>query len=165
MELTEQSLSKLISRLHPAVVKVVKDIVYRQDVAEDLAMITWETMYKNKDRFADENKIKAFMFISAKNLAITWLKGERIRKNLLAWNLRTEHNIDIGDEILRSDIFGKCLRLISKKFNSRYVSIFLKTMHGESNTQIAKELGTTGSNVTSARNRMMNFLRQEIGAE
>ena len=162
MELTNKSLSKLFNKIHPAIVKAAKDIIKRQDIAEDIAMITWETMIELKDRFENEEKIKAFMFIAAKNLAIQWKKGERLRENLIIWNLDTPHTIEIGNDLMRSDLISRCLKLISQKFNSRYFSIFIKTMHGETNTQIAEELKMSGSTVTSARSIMALYLRIKL---
>ncbi len=162
MELTNKSLSKLFNKIHPAIVKAAKDIIKRQDIAEDIAMITWETMIELKDRFENEEKIKAFMFIAAKNLAIQWKKGERLRENLIIWNLDTPHTIEIGNDLMRSDLISRCLKLISQKFNSRYFNIFIKTMHGETNTQIAEELKMSGSTVTSARSIMALYLRIKL---
>lgn len=162
MELTPKSLSKLFNRLHPAIVTTAKAIIKRQDIAEDIAMITWETMFERKDRFENEEKIKAFMFIAAKNLAIQWRKGERLREDLIIHNLDTCNTTEIGNDIIKSDLISRCMKLVSQKFNSRYFSIFIKTMHGETNTQIAKELNMSASTVTSARSIMSLYLRIKL---
>jgi RNA polymerase sigma-70 factor (ECF subfamily) len=161
--LTEPILKDLILSLHTSVIRVVQAIVTQHDVAEDIAMITWQLIWERKEYFETKDKVKAFLYIAAKNLAYTYLKGERIRRSLESKNLKQPDQVnEFGDYFDRKDIFNRSVVAITKRYNSKYAYIFIETIKGKSNTEIAKELEVNGSTITSVRSIIMKFLKHEI---
>jgi RNA polymerase sigma factor (sigma-70 family) len=160
MQITEPVLKSLIHSLHPAVINTVKGIVKREDIAEDIAMITWQTLWERRACFRTVEELRGFLFVAAKNMAFTYLKGEKIRANIIRDNVEFNEHTASALMSIENDMFiNDAFKALVKRFHYKYACIFLKTIEGKSNTQISVELNIPASTVTTIRSRIITYLR------
>jgi RNA polymerase sigma-70 factor (ECF subfamily) len=137
--------------------------VIKHDVAEDIAMITWQTIWERKDSFKSDDNVKAFLYIAAKNLAYTYLKGQKVRHNIESLIPFDETTASDLISIENKEFINAAITAIKERFNEKYVYIFKCTMLGFTNKEIGRQLGINGSTVTSVRSIIMKFLATKFG--
>lgn len=163
MVITELILNNLIHTLHNSLVSSIKGIVKRDDVSEDIAMISWQMIWERQKDFGTIEQLRAFLFISAKNMALTHLKGEKIRRQLEKENISfEEQSFDELRKIENKEFVQAARQWIRNKFPSHYLDIFDMTMKGFSASRIAIEINKSPSTITSTRSIIIKYIIRNL---
>lgn len=162
MTIPEPVLSDLILSLHHKLIFSVVAVVKQLETAEDIAMISWQITWERREDFQTIEQFRAFLFIAAKNLAITHVKGQKIRRSI-------EQRIEITDidnsterKIDTTHTIDAFRYAIYARFGNKYSTVLNDQLADIPAIETANKLNVTASTVTSMRNIIKNFLRHRM---
>ena len=163
MPLSEQVFSKLYSQyygtLYSFLVNIVHDATMAEDIVQDVFLKFWLSM----DKFQIDN-YKAYLFIMARNKAITHIRREQQQRSINKLLQRSHVNgCNFTEEIVRQKetevLLQKAILHLSPQRRKVYV---LGQMEGLSRGQISKLLGISPCTVKELMRVSMQQIREYI---
>lgn len=153
----------IFERLFPAMcllgTRILKDEGKGKDMAQEAFVKLWQN---NKEEFADENALRAYLYVLVKNACISALRKE---KNIT--NTSIELGLPIADEaflneILREETY-RLLRDVINDLSPQATLVVKLSLKGHPNAVIAEELGITLNTVKTVKKRAYKYMRKRLG--
>lgn len=153
---------------YPSIRYFAASIVSSREEGEDIAMESFRKLWQIRHNFQTLVNIKAFLFITARNACLNYLKSaqrQRTSRNVLQEEDDNDHSV-YEPAIDRMLIEAETLQIIYnevKKLPKKCRQIFeLTYFEGKSNREIAKQLNISTSTITSQRSRALQLLRENL---
>lgn len=141
------------------------NIVSNKEEGEDIAMETFRKFWVLRANFKTLNNIKAFLYITARNSCLNYLKSahnQRTGRNPMPNDDTTGYEQGIENMMIESETIKLIYKEV-KKLPKKCRQIFEMTyFDGFSNREIAKMLGISTSTITSQRSRAMLLLKENL---
>lgn len=135
--------------------------------AEDITVESFVKLWQRLDQFEHERSIISFLYATARNASIDWLRAEKRqichREELLYLLQQEEHNnpqVSVKAEVLRQ---LQCE--IEKLPSKRKKVLLLSYMEGKTNEEIAVLLDINKQSVRNHKSRAVQFLRLAIAGK
>jgi RNA polymerase sigma-70 factor (family 1) len=164
-KLTLEEYNKLFIAFYPTLCyfayKYTKNIEVAKDIAQEIFIKVWE----NKIQFESADKVKAFLYIAAKNKSLDYVKSGQ--------NKFTERievfidNIESEPHFLREVMITETTRLVENAINSlpkKCAQIIKLSLKECSNEQIAKELSLSINTIKTQKRIAYQKLRSILSA-
>jgi RNA polymerase sigma factor (sigma-70 family) len=168
----EAQFSILFKTYHLPILYFVKKMLAPEDdvIAEDIATETFVKAWKDAAKFVSEENIRAFLYLVAKNGALTHLQGKK-RKELSHREiiyLTSEAQEDrqpatrLDDmEMINADIIGYLRKELQKSL-SKQDHVLLRYVEGLKTKEIADELKITEKSVLNMKLSAAKNMREKI---
>ncbi len=141
--------------------RILKDEAKGKDIAQEAFVKLWE---KDQKEFADENSLKAYLYVLVKNACISYIRSE---KNIQKTSLEEGESIadeDYLGEVLREETYVLLYDAI-KELSPQAEQVVLLALKGLKNQEIAGELNITLNSVKTVKKRAYKAMRESLGSQ
>jgi RNA polymerase sigma factor (sigma-70 family) len=155
-----ETFEALYRRTLPRVYGYVASLLRDRSAAEDVTALAYERAYRKRRSFrAGRGSRDAWLFGIARNAALDELRRRKRRADLETEpaDLATPPVDELADQTLRRQAVRAALAQLEPREREL---VALKYMAGLSNTEIAKVIGVSESNVGTRLHRTVNKLRE-----
>lgn len=139
----------------PALVLFAGKYVENADMATDIAQECFIRLWCSDISFTSVEKLKGFLYTSARNMALNQLKHRGI-ENFYAQNSKKETEAFFRDQVIEEETYRLVHNAINR-LSAQSRKIILLSLQGLSNTEIAEKLGIS---VNSVRKLKYNAYRK-----
>ena len=153
----------IFERLFPSMCMLASRILNSdgkgKDVAQEAFVKLWE---KDKEDFADENSLKAYLYVLVRNACISQLRKE---KKLSRTTLDEAYILvekEFLNEVLREETYNLLHEAI-KELSPQSQQVVNLTLKGYRNQDIADELNISINTVKTVKKRAYKALREKLG--
>lgn len=168
----DRALAKLYDLFHAQLYYFSLHIVDNTAEAEEIAADSFVKLWKIRDRFFSIEKIKAFLFVSARNACCDLLKDKKrltLKNDQLAYFLsQTESSflaaIESGPGLheIKAEVVRQILNE-AENLPEQCKKIFtLSFIHGLKNAEIAEKMGLTLQTVKNQKTRALKLLKTAV---
>jgi RNA polymerase sigma-70 factor (family 1) len=159
-----KAFEKLFKHFHPSLLFFASRLVRNSDIAEEIVDEALYKIWENKGHFESYDRIKAFLYITVKNLSLDELSKQNrrlTREEKYADGQSTI--IDSVDEAIIQAEFYRHVRNAICKLPGQCRIIMLKLFEeGKSPKEIAAELNISISTVNNQKARGLQLLRSKL---
>ena len=175
---SEAAFRTLVRRDQTPVFKLIRRMVRRDDVAEELTQDTFVKMLDGLDTYRHESRFSAWLFAIATHVALNHLSATRREYAALE---RAPQAITPGrivgmgnplvtrdsttDKVRQREIARALDRALDRLPDRQRVCFVLHVRHGRSYQEIAEDLGVPKGTVGSCIHRARSMLRDDLGPE
>lgn len=154
-----RALKIFFESFYPSVCVYTIKFIKQQDVAEDIVQEAFLKFWKSKGKFNNIKSAKAFIYTSAKNACINYLKQKKFRDNINK-NELAENNISY--ELIVEEETYRILYEAIKSLPPRMQEIITISLHGNKNNEIAEQLGISVNTVKTLKKNAYKELRAKL---
>lgn len=141
--------------------RILKDESKGKDIAQEAFVKLWE---KDQKEFADENALKAYLYVLVKNACISHIRSEKkIQKTSLEEGESVEDDGYL-EAVLREETYVLLHEAI-KKLSPQAEQVVLLALKGMKNQEIAGELNITLNSVKTVKKRAYKAMRESLGSQ
>lgn len=144
----------------------VKNLIDDRLTAEEIASDTFVKLYRLHDRFSTYNNIQAFLFITARNASLDFLKyRQRQRQHQVELENYEEETIDLplfAETNIEADVLQFIYSEIEKlpRQSKRIFKLFY--LENKSVREIAETMGISQQTVSNAKHTALKLLRMKV---
>ena len=133
--------------------------------SEDIVQELFSTIWEKKVTFQSLHALKAYLYNSARNASLDYLKHKDVENNYLQKSIEN-HPIynpgeDNDDDFFGEEIYRQLIQTI-QQLPERCKVVFLLHMEGKKNEEIAQALHVSLETVKTQKKRAMSFLRKKL---
>ncbi len=131
-------------------------------IARDIAQDTFIRLYERRNDFDVPEKAKSFVYITARNLCLDYLKHQKVRQEYTQQEQVEEKITDSLHEIT----YQETLRLLYKAIDQlppQTQKIIILGLNGKNNEEIARELRISVNSVKTLKKSAYKTLRKILG--
>lgn len=129
-----------------------------EDLVEDLFMKLW----KRKTAFVSKEHAKAFLYRSAHNLCLDFLKAPKHARSQPLTNEDVEEAENYLHKMIETEVYAEIYRAVEALPEQCSKVISLAFIEGLTNGQIALELGIAEKSVRNYKMRGLKLLREKL---
>jgi RNA polymerase sigma-70 factor (ECF subfamily) len=149
----------LFESFYPSVCVYVIKFIKNRNVAEDIAQDAFVQYWKIRDSFSNIQQIQAFIYITAKNASINYLKQKKTRESILSSKLTDE---EISYELLIEEESYRQLYAAIDLLPERSREVITLCLKGHKNSEIAEILGVSLNTIKSLKKYAYAELRSKL---
>jgi RNA polymerase sigma-70 factor (family 1) len=143
-----------------------KNIIGEQLIAEEITSDTFVKLYRLREHFSTFNNIQAFLFITARNACLDYLKHrQRQRQNLHELLNYQQQEIDwplVAEASIEADVLQYIYGEIEKLPNRCKLIFKLFYLEGCSIRDIADLMNISAQTVSNQKNTALKILRMKV---
>jgi len=161
----EHAFEWLYRKYHPLLVVFALKYVDNYEDGQDIANEVFIKLHKHRERFEDEAHIRAFLYVSVRNLSLNYLKMKKRHgaRGLEYLELLPDDTLLKYDYMIRAEIVEKVHEAIDN-LPDECKRIFKMLIYDELKpAEIAMALNITVNNIYVQKNRALSILRIKIG--
>lgn len=161
-----EAFSILFNKFYPHICFFAQNLVENKQVAEEIAEDVFVKLWQRHSKFDKLERIKAFLYIAAKNSCINHLESQKYKKKQLQdfKYLITEREDEVSTAIIREEVLRK-IAVAMDQLPDPYRRIMTMTYQGLKNKEIAKQLNITETAVSTQKARGLNLLRKQLSSK
>lgn len=144
---------------YPSVCVFVIKFIKNRNVAEDIAQDAFLQYWKIRNNFDSIQQIQAFIYTSAKNASINYLKQKKTRENILNSRLT---DLEISYELLIEEESYRQLYTAIDQLPDRSREVISLCLKGHKNPEIAELLGVSLNTIKSLKKYAYAELRSKL---
>ncbi|HET6253311.1 MAG TPA: sigma-70 family RNA polymerase sigma factor [Puia sp.] len=157
----EAAFENLYHRFSEQLYLSIRRIVSRQDVAEDIVVSAFEKLYKNRQSINEAGHIVGFLFLTARNEAISHLRHQTSRRRAShGWPVDAEYLDPREGELEWEQTMATIRHNIGLMSPEKRAILHLRYDQGLNFHEIAKRLNVKERRVQDQHRRAIHFLRQ-----
>ena len=144
----------------PSLFHFTRNLVVDYQVAEDIVSETFVKLWSLRENFYDIQKIKAFLFITARNAGLDFLRKRNFQKEVLNnFQLEVVEEVQLSLGEVKSELMDSILRNL-ESLTERQQAIFqLRYVEDLTPGEIAKRLGLRKKTVNNHLSRIVGALK------
>jgi RNA polymerase sigma-70 factor (ECF subfamily) len=157
-----KAFEKIFNKLYPVLCafsnKYLRDSLESEDVTQELFVLAWN----QREKFESIEQIKAFLYISAKNMCLNLIKHNNIKEKYKQTKF-TEIELEDSFEkkLIRTEVIAHIKSSIDKLPGQRK-KVILLGMNGLTNNEIAEELNISINTVKLHKKIAYESLKEEL---
>ncbi|MGN6567487.1 MAG: RNA polymerase sigma-70 factor [Flavipsychrobacter sp.] len=150
--------------LYPSLCFFAGHLVHGPDDAEDIIEDLFVKLWNKQLQFESEQHLKAYLYRSAKNACLDFLKGHERSgaRNTLFAEERGYSEDAYLNEIIRAEIIAEVYHAIEQLSPQCSKIITMSYVDGKSNQEIADELNLSVQTVKNQKGRGLALLKQRL---
>ena len=170
--ITERHLKELFERYFGQLVYYTKQFGVPPDEASDITISSFQRLWENRStqRFPEEKSIRSYLYINARNAAISYLRRHKTASHVLNdFRIIEDQLVPSAEEIRvlseRSAIRTAAVATVHEAIASlpdQYRRVIRGAMEGKSSVLLAREMEITESSVRGYKLKAIQSLRQLI---
>lgn len=160
--LDAQQLDALFKRYHRSLLYFAKSMVRDQETAEELVADSFVKLWRRRENFENDDKLKAFLYIATKNACLNHLNSAHARRAFDGEALDVLQSVDPDSyaQIVRAELMQQIYDEVMK-LPEKQREVFRLTFFEELDTdEIAERLGMTPTAIFANRSRATDTLRK-----
>ncbi|MBN9382785.1 MAG: sigma-70 family RNA polymerase sigma factor [Chitinophagaceae bacterium] len=159
----QEAFEKVYASFKQAIYYFVKEIVAHEQEADDITTETFTKLWKLRANFTSLNKIRSFLYVTARNASVDYLrKVDRDRLLLSQFLLHFQNDQEIINETNRPEVIAR-INEASRNLSPQCRQIIeLLFIEGLSIQQTADRLGTSALTVRVQKKKALDTLRRQI---
>lgn len=133
-------------------------------MAQDIAQDAFVRLYEYRKDFDVLEKARSFVYLTARNLAVDWLRGQKAVDRYIT--MHEEEPIDLP--CLHEITYQETLRLLRKAIHAlppQMREIILLTLDDKSNNEIAEALRVSVNTVKTQKKTAYRKLKEMLGKD
>jgi RNA polymerase sigma-70 factor (family 1) len=160
----EWAFSKIYRLYSRQLIYVTEKITGNKEAAEDIAAESFIKILKKRNPFESEPKLKSYLFTTAQNAALDWLRAE---KRHHASHAEIKHLMETSEEaiertLIRSHLLQTLYNEI-EQLSPQYRDIITKSfIQGQSLTEISEQMGLAYKTVQNLKAKALQQLRIKL---
>jgi RNA polymerase sigma-70 factor (ECF subfamily) len=160
----EAGYEMLFRRYYRPLCSYVARIVLSREVAEDLVGDVFFNFWQHKPYFKAVTSFRAYLFIAARNLAISYLRsGYGKRVSIDIYDHDPEDKKAVPDQLLQYHELALKIDRLIKEISPQSRKVFMMSrFEGKNNQVIARELDLSTKTVEGHITRVLNLLRKAL---
>jgi RNA polymerase sigma-70 factor (ECF subfamily) len=152
----------LFESFYPSVCVFVIKFIKNRNVAEDIAQDAFLQYWKIRNDFTSIQQIQAFIYITAKNASINYLKQKKTQENILSSKLTDQ---EVSYELLIEEESYRQLYEAINVLPERSREVINLCLEGKKNNEIAEILEISVNTVKSLKKYAYAELRAKLRHE
>ncbi|WP_443937788.1 RNA polymerase sigma factor [Pedobacter sp. MW01-1-1] len=161
---SNEGLAYFFELFHRPLCHFVNNILADSDEAEDIVADCFLKLWKKRNDFSEQQHIKAFLYIAAKNACLNYLQHLKVRSSsqeqLLLQLGSTEDTI--VNSIIKSEILQSIYREIEELPDKMKEIFKLIYFENESTDKIADKLGLSVQTVRNQKTKAIQLLKNSL---
>lgn len=137
-------------------------ITRNKEAAEEIVSDLFYKLWERREAVESVDKIKAFLFISARNACYDYIKSprNRIKKDCDLLDAMDNHEIDTLHRMIYSELVELIVMEVDKLPKQQAVVFRMSFLEGMTAEEICVKLGTSIGNVYFAKSKALSTLRR-----
>jgi len=152
-------LKKIFESFYPSVCVYIIKFIKSHSVAEDIAQDAFLQYWKIREGFSSIQQIQAFIYTTARNACINYLKQKRTRENILTSQVADQ---EVSYELLIEEESFRQLYEAIDKLPNRSREVISLCLEGHKNPEIAEMLGVSLNTIKSLKKYAYAELRAKL---
>ncbi|WP_353129205.1 RNA polymerase sigma factor [Parapedobacter pyrenivorans] len=163
--ISKHTFNIIFERYYRSICYFVFQLTKNEQQAEDIAAECFQKVWINRANFQEQPSIKAFLYKSAKNSALNYLKSLKVRSTAHDEILYlSEHTEDfILAKIMKAQLLAQIYDKVEEMPQKIKVVFNLIYQDGLSTREISEKLNTSEQNVRNAKTRALNLIKKSLG--
>ena len=155
----EETFKTIFYMYYTDILRFTWSIVKDEQQAEDITLITFQSLFNRCNKFSNIENIKAFLFISAKNSALNYLiaKERNLKRNNKYTELHSQETLIIESELL--DKIYSAIEQLPDECKRVFKMIYYDELPPN---EIAKLLNITVQTVYAQKHRAIKSLKLKL---
>ncbi len=152
-----ESLKTFFRSFYPSVCVFANKYVHDSDLSEDFAQEAFLSFWLSEYKFADIKALKGFIYTSARNLCLNYIKSKTIRDGINQTLMKSEsffHDLIVEEETYR--IIHQAIEQLPPQ-SQKIITLFI---NGYKNPEIADELNISINTVKSLKKSAYSKLKE-----
>lgn len=163
---SHEQLAAVFEKYYARLCVYAEKIVEESDAARDVVSQVFTRLVASGKEFVQLEYLEAFLLLSTRNESIDYLRHEkRLKRRHQAYSVLADYRADFAEYDLAKERALHKIMAALETLPSMSRSVMMMTMQGLDTRQIAAELDTTYTNVTSAKNYAIKLLRKQLSNE
>jgi len=159
----QETFEKVYAMYRQAIYRFVKAIVVHEQEAADITTETLTKLWNSRMNFKSLNKIRSFLYVTARHASIDYLRKEDRTKLLLSqFLLHFQNDQEIINETSYPEVIARINDALKHLSPQCHRIIELHFIEGLSIQQTADRLGTSVLNVRVQKKKALDTLRRQI---
>lgn len=135
-----------------------------QSEAEDIVQDLFVAVYEKQEKFLSYNSFRVFLYNSVRNTCLNLIKHRKVEEKYIHYSLEHADNGEDYDwELLEEELWRRLFKTIDE-LPPRCREVFLLSLDGKKNEEIAKELHITLLTVKTQKKKAVHYLREKLGS-
>lgn len=136
----------------------ISEINTRKDIVQDIFL----SLAENRIDFKSESHLKAYLYVAVKNRCLQYLRNHKTHREHGHAYLKELDNDDyFSDKVVEHEVINKLIDEINNLPDS-YRNVYLLSLEGKKNQEIACQLGITVETVKSYKKKGKKILIQRL---
>lgn len=133
------------------------------EIAEELVQDLFFKIWKNRDHWSPTVSVKSYLYTAARNLALDYLKHERVVETWKEETFQERPVLEAPDERLHHDQLRKAVQEAVENLPDRSRQVFkLSRRHGLTYQEISQVLDISVNTVETYMRRAFRSLREQL---
>lgn len=135
-----------------------------QSEAEDIVQDLFVAVYEKQEKFLSYNSFRMFLYNSVRNTCLNLIKHRKVEEKYIHYSLAHMEDGEGYDwELLEEELWRRLFKTIDE-LPPRCREVFLLSLDGKKNEEIAKELHITLLTVKTQKKKAVHYLREKLGS-
>lgn len=165
----KSAFNTIYNRYYNEILYFTYKLTASREEAEDITIETFTKLHKLRIRFTTENNIRAFLYITARNNSLNYLRNER-RHKIQHTDFSDTGDVEISDEVpdlpsqhaMLESLLLKEIYDAVEELPERCRDILQLYLQGLDSATIAKKMGIATDTVRSQKRRALDLLRDRF---
>lgn len=155
---------RLYDEFYPALVVYASTYVASDQVAEDIVQELFVTMWERQVTFISYPAFKSYLYTYIRNAAFNYLKHQDVEGRYADVLKKNAEEEELMDEVVDREEEYRLLFLAIDELPPRCREIFLLSLEGKKNKEIAEMLQVSVETIKTQKMRAMKYLKDHMGA-
>lgn len=160
----ETALQQVFDRFYASILYLNENLLDNNPISEEIAQDAFLKLWNRKANFGSLDKIKAFLYLTAKNACLNHVRAQkRIKRSIgLFTDNQQGWESDADEAIVQEEILRTIEAAIETLPEQCRQVIRMTYLSGKNATEIAEAMGVTPSTVRSQQSRGISMLRKKL---
>jgi RNA polymerase sigma-70 factor (ECF subfamily) len=160
--LDHSSMRSLFELHFKPLVMFVAKYIDRQSVCEDIVQDVFMLLVEFPKKFETENHVKAYLYTTAKNKALKYLRhNDVVLRHEMSYSREIEDYALFHANVIEEEVFAMLIREVNE-LPPYCRNVYLLALEGHNNQMIADTLGLTVETVKSYKKEGKTILRKRM---
>ncbi|TDX01821.1 RNA polymerase sigma-70 factor [Dinghuibacter silviterrae] len=160
-----RAFEQIFLKHHGAICYFTAEFIYDGEAAKDIVSEVFVKLWHLRENFENVKAIKAFLYVSAKNACLNYLRRARLVTSHQKTALLELSKEEIEDIVMKQIFDAEVIREVYKAIEAlptQCKRIVRLTLQGLNTEEIANMMSISVQTVRNTRNRATHLLRQQL---
>ena len=161
----EEALITIFRNYNRPLLYFVMQYVKREEVAEEIVADVFIKVWQLRDNFNNTENLRSFLYISAKNASLNYLRSSHVKQETVSVDLCEEllyEDADVLKKIVRTELITRIYADINKLPQKQKEVFVLTYIEDLDAIEISERLGMTLNAVYANRSRAISELKNRF---
>jgi RNA polymerase sigma-70 factor (ECF subfamily) len=160
-----QAFEQIFMKQHAAICYFTKEFIKDQEAARDIVSEVFMKLWSIRDNFENLRAIKAFLYVSARNACLNYLRRHRLvtahLKTTALEMTKEDQQVEVMHQIFEAEVIREVHKAI-ETLPAQCKRIVRLTLQGLSTEDIATMLNISVQTVRNTRGRATELLKKQL---